>query len=57
MKDIAEGVPTTRAALALAKKHKIEMPIAAEVAAVLFEEKDPYQALINLMTRTPTSEF
>lgn len=53
---MAEGVPTTKAAYALAKKHKIEMPITAEVYAVLFEGKDPYQAITSLMTRTAKNE-
>jgi glycerol-3-phosphate dehydrogenase (NAD(P)+) len=56
MQDVAEGVPTCRAALKLAKRQKVDMPITSEVYQVLFEGKDPYQALISLMARTPTSE-
>jgi glycerol-3-phosphate dehydrogenase (NAD(P)+) len=56
MKDVAEGVPTCRAALKLAKKHNVEMPITSEVHQVLFEDKDPYKAIISLLKRTPTSE-
>lgn len=56
MKDVAEGVPTARAALALSKKKKIVMPITEQVNRVLFEGLDPYQALAGLMTRTPASE-
>jgi len=56
MNDIAEGVPTCRAALKLAKQQKMDMPITSEVYQVLFEGKDPYQALVSLMKRTPTSE-
>jgi len=56
MKDVAEGVPTCRAAVKLALKQKIEMPITVEVHKVLFEGKDPYTALTSLMSRAPTSE-
>jgi hypothetical protein len=38
---IAEGVETTRAAHALAQRAGIEMPIVAEVHAVLFEGRRP----------------
>ena len=56
MKEVAEGVPTTRAVKQLSKKHKIEMPISNEVYAVLFEGKNPTEAIETLMTRTPKAE-
>lgn len=56
MKEVAEGVPTARAALELSKKKNIVMPITEQVNRVLFEGLDPYQALAGLMTRTPASE-
>lgn len=56
MKEVAEGVPTTRAALELADKFKVSMPLAHEVYAALYEGKNPYQAITDLMNRTPTSE-
>lgn len=56
MKDVAEGVPTARAALVLAEKKKVTMPITEQVNKVLFEGLNPYQAIEELMTRTPTSE-
>jgi len=56
MQDVAEGVPTCQAAFKLAKQQKVEMPITGEVYQVLFEGKDPYRALVSLMSRTPTSE-
>ena len=56
MKDIAEGVPTCRAVVMLAKQQNVEMPITHEVYQVLFEGKDPYKAIISLLKRTPTSE-
>ena len=56
MEAVAEGVATTKAAHALAKKHKVEMPITEQVYQVLFEGKDPYKAIENLMIRSPKEE-
>ncbi|MCX5677481.1 MAG: NAD(P)-dependent glycerol-3-phosphate dehydrogenase [Planctomycetota bacterium] len=52
----AEGVETTRSAVALARKYGVEMPIAQEVYAVLFEGKPAPDALADLMSRTPKKE-
>jgi glycerol-3-phosphate dehydrogenase (NAD(P)+) len=54
---IAEGVQTTKAAHALAERAGIEMPIVAEVHAVLFEGRTAAEALENLMTRDPKPEL
>jgi glycerol-3-phosphate dehydrogenase (NAD(P)+) len=53
---VAEGVPTVRSALALAARHRVTLPIAAEVAAVLFEGKPPAEALASLLGRAATRE-
>ncbi|MGD0993057.1 MAG: NAD(P)H-dependent glycerol-3-phosphate dehydrogenase [Gemmatimonadales bacterium] len=53
---VAEGVGTARAAVALAAKVGVELPIAREVAAVLFEHKPPRQAIGELMERSLKSE-
>jgi glycerol-3-phosphate dehydrogenase (NAD(P)+) len=53
---VAEGVPTTRSALALAKRAGAEMPITAQVGEILFEGKDPREALQDLMLRPPREE-
>ena len=53
---VAEGVGTTRGAIELANKHKIEMPIAREVHDMLFAGKDANEALNNLMTRSSKTE-
>jgi glycerol-3-phosphate dehydrogenase (NAD(P)+) len=53
---VAEGVPTVRAALALAERHGVRLPIAREVAAVLFEAKAPAEALATLLGRAATRE-
>jgi glycerol-3-phosphate dehydrogenase (NAD(P)+) len=57
MSMVAEGVDTTRAAHALAARMGIEMPIVAEVHAVLFEGRPPPAALEKLMLREPKPEF
>lgn len=48
---VAEGVRTARAAVALGKQTGVELPIAEEVAAILFDGKRPDQAVKNLMER------
>lgn len=53
---VAEGVPTVRTALALAAAHRVSMPICEEVAAVLFQEKAPAEALATLLGRAATRE-
>lgn len=53
---VAEGVRTTRSAYELALRHKVEVPIIYEAHEVLFEGKDPKQAVFDLMTRTAKGE-
>lgn len=48
---VAEGVRTTRAAVALAHRFGIEVPIAEQVHRILFEGADVREALHELMTR------
>lgn len=56
MKEVAEGVPTTRAALALAERHGVELPIVAQIAEVLYGGVTPANAIARLMAREATSE-
>ena len=56
MKNVAEGVPTTRAARSLGEKYKVQLPVTKEVFAILYQGKNPFQSISTLMTRTPTSE-
>ena len=53
---VAEGVNTTRAALRLAGRAGVELPITAKVAEVLFEGKSPRQGIGELMERALKSE-
>lgn len=57
MRMVAEGVETTRAAHELADREGIEMPIVAQVHAVLFEGREPAAAVRELMLRDPKPEF
>jgi glycerol-3-phosphate dehydrogenase (NAD(P)+) len=56
MYDVAEGVPTAKAARELAHKMKIEMPITEEVYSVLYDGKDPFKAISSLMQRDLKNE-
>ena len=54
---VAEGVLTTNAAIGLAKKMGVEMPITEQMHAILQEGKSPQEAMRDLMTRPSTSEL
>ena len=56
MNMVAEGVNTTDSVNQWAEKNNIEMPITRAVHKVLFENMDPTDALIELMTRNPKEE-
>jgi len=53
---VAEGVKTTKSAYDLAKKYNVEMPITEEVYKTLFEDKNPKDAVFDLMTRGAKQE-
>jgi glycerol-3-phosphate dehydrogenase (NAD(P)+) len=53
---VAEGVLTTRAAVGLAARHHVEMPICAQMFEILEHDKPPMQALHELMTRPAAAE-
>jgi glycerol-3-phosphate dehydrogenase (NAD(P)+) len=55
-KSVAEGFPTARSAFELARKLKIETPIIGEVHAMLYENKNPAQALQDLIGRESKPE-
>ncbi|HTB98509.1 MAG TPA: NAD(P)H-dependent glycerol-3-phosphate dehydrogenase [Terracidiphilus sp.] len=54
---VAEGVRTTRAALGLARKYGIEMPITEQMELILDEGKDPREAIRDLMLRPGKREL
>ncbi len=53
---VAEGVETTRTAVALARQHQVPMPIAEAVAQILFEGASARDVLVALMQRELKSE-
>jgi glycerol-3-phosphate dehydrogenase (NAD(P)+) len=57
MQMVAEGVKTTRAVLALSRRHGIEMPIAAVVGAVLVDGRLPADMVEGLMMREAKAEL
>ncbi len=54
---VAEGAYTVDAALALAARHGVEMPIAREVHNALFEGKSVQRCLIDLLARESKDEL
>jgi len=54
---VAEGVFTTHAAIELARAHNLEMPITAQMDAILHHGKSPREAIHDLMTRSGKSEI
>jgi glycerol-3-phosphate dehydrogenase (NAD(P)+) len=53
---VAEGVLTTDAALGLARKHGIEMPISEQMYEILHAHKSPKDAIRDLMSRPGKDE-
>jgi glycerol-3-phosphate dehydrogenase (NAD(P)+) len=53
---VAEGVLTTNAAIGLANKMQVEMPITNQMHLILQKGKAPRDAIRELMTRPATSE-
>lgn len=53
---VAEGVNTTRSAHDLAAREDVEMPITEAMYRILYEDQDPREAVIDLMTRRARPE-
>jgi glycerol-3-phosphate dehydrogenase (NAD(P)+) len=53
---VAEGVFTTSAAVGLAHARQVEMPITAQMHAILHQGKSPREAIQELMSRSGKSE-
>ncbi len=51
MRMVAEGVDTTAATIALARRHHVEMPITEQMNAILNEGRAPRDAIRELMER------
>jgi len=53
---VVEGVINCRAAYELSVKYDVEMPIVSEAYNVLYNGKDPRQAVMDLMLRDKKNE-
>lgn len=53
---VVEGVYSAKAAMKLAKEHHVQLPIIEQVNHILFEGKNPAQAVKELMLRDKKSE-
>jgi glycerol-3-phosphate dehydrogenase (NAD(P)+) len=56
MKMVAEGIKTTSAAVDLAARYGVEMPIAGQMHAMLHLGRPPREAIRQLMERTLKGE-
>jgi len=56
MEMVAEGVETAKGVYKLSKKHRVPMPITAEVYQIIVRNKKPKDALIALMSRKAKAE-
>jgi glycerol-3-phosphate dehydrogenase (NAD(P)+) len=55
-KQAVEGTVTARSAVELAARHQVELPIATQVHAILYQGKDPRAALRDLLGRPLRTE-
>ncbi|NYF81254.1 NAD(P)H-dependent glycerol-3-phosphate dehydrogenase [Granulicella arctica] len=53
---VAEGIRSTTAALGLAARYQVEMPITEQMNAVLYQNKNPREAIRELMARPNRDE-
>ncbi|MDR2350543.1 MAG: NAD(P)-dependent glycerol-3-phosphate dehydrogenase [Deltaproteobacteria bacterium] len=56
-RDVAEGVKNAKSLMGLSKKTGFETPTATEVYRVLYEGKNPKQAMVELLTRKLKTEI
>jgi glycerol-3-phosphate dehydrogenase (NAD(P)+) len=53
---VVEGVDTAHAAVDLARRVRVELPIAEQVRAILYDGKSPRAAIRELVTRDLKAE-
>ncbi|MBP2634250.1 MAG: hypothetical protein H6Q72_157 [Firmicutes bacterium] len=53
---VVEGIRATKAAYQLADKYKVDMPITQQLYQVLYQNKSPKDAVLELMIRSRTHE-
>jgi glycerol-3-phosphate dehydrogenase (NAD(P)+) len=57
MKNVAEGVKTTKSAYELARREGVEMPILEQVYQVIYQDKDCQEAVKSLLERNLKEEI
>ena len=57
IKQVVEGVNCAKAAMALARKYQVTMPIVEQINAILFEDKSAEQAMKDLLERDKVREY
>lgn len=57
IKQVIEGVNCAKAAMKLANKHHVTMPIVEQINAILFSGKSAEQAMKDLLVRDKVSEY
>jgi glycerol-3-phosphate dehydrogenase (NAD(P)+) len=57
MTHVSEGVPTTAAAVLLARRFGVTMPISEQINRIVFEGTSPRVAIQDLMSRAATDEW
>ena len=57
MQAVAEGVTTVISMVDLGKRHRVELPIAEKVHAILYGGEEPRKAVASLMSRDLKDEF
>lgn len=57
VKMVVEGVATAKPAYELSKRYNVSMPITTEAYNVLFNQKNPKQAVVDLMMRDKKDEI
>ena len=51
MKEVAEGVKSSKSVIELGNRHGVEMPIAEQIYRIIYEQKSPQEAVTDLMRR------
>ena len=54
---VVEGVHSAKAALALARKYQVSMPIVEQINKVLFENQSALDAIHDLLVRDRCNEY
>jgi glycerol-3-phosphate dehydrogenase (NAD(P)+) len=53
---VVEGIKTAQEVWRLAQRHGVEMPISEQVFGILYEDRDPYQCVRDLLSREQKQE-